>query len=71
MLGAMRARTVAGTALTVGFVAVVVMAAFGADQCPVRGQGSCAKFHDMLTRPRPVGPLVLAAEPMRAPADRG
>ena len=57
--------------LTVGFVAVVVVQATAADQCPVRGQGSCAKLHEMLMRPPAVGPLVLAAIPMRAAAERG
>jgi hypothetical protein len=67
----MRARTWAGAALTVGFVAVVVVQATAANQCPVRGQGACAKVHEMLMRPPPVGPLVLLATPMRAGAGRG
>jgi len=67
----MRVRTLVGAALTVGFVAVVVVQATGAEQCPVRGQGSCARMHEMLMRPRAVGPVVLVATPMRAAAERG
>jgi hypothetical protein len=67
----MRMRSIWGGALGTAFVAVVVHAAT-ANQCPARELGACAKMHLALMRPPPAAsPLVLAAEPMRAGAERG
>jgi len=65
----MRIRSVLGAVLWAGFVAVVVHAS-AANQCPASALGACARVHLELMRPRSVAPI-LAAEPMRAPADRG
>ena len=60
-----------GAALTGIFVAVIVVQAATVSQCPVRGEGACARVHEMLMRPRSGAPVTLTATPMRAGAERG
>jgi hypothetical protein len=54
------------------FVAVVMAQAAVAPQCPVRGEGSCARVHEMLMRPPATvtAAVALAATPMRADGER-
>jgi hypothetical protein len=66
----MRARTLIGAVLTGIFVAVVAVQAATVSQCPVRGEGACARVHAMLMRPPSFAAATLAATPMRAP-ERG
>ena len=60
-----------GAALTGTFAAVVVVQAATVSQCPVRGEGACARVHEMLMRPRPTAPVTFTATPMRAAVERG
>jgi hypothetical protein len=64
MLAGMSPRTLFGAAGAFAFVAVLAHTT-AATQCPVRTVGPCQRVHELVMRPRAVGPIVLAASPMR------
>lgn len=66
----MNARRIVGIVLAVGFVGVVVQSS-AANQCPASELGACARIHLELMHRRPLAPVMLVAEPMRAATDRG
>ena len=64
MLARMPPRTLLGATGALAFVAVLAHTT-AATQCPVRTVGPCQRVHELVMRPRVVGPVALAASPMR------